>query len=41
MVQEFSTSFGNPITADGFLYGGIAMRGNLWRLVTSDTIGQK
>lgn len=32
MVQEFSTSYGSPITSDGFLYGGITMSGNLWRL---------
>lgn len=32
MVQEFSTSYGNAITADGLLYGGNTMTGNLWRL---------
>jgi Tol biopolymer transport system component len=31
-VQEFSTSYGNAITADGFLYGGGRLKANLWRL---------
>jgi hypothetical protein len=32
LVQEFSTSMGNAITADGFLYGGGVLTANLWRL---------
>ena len=32
VVQEFSTSYGNAITADGFLYGGGILKANLWRL---------
>jgi eukaryotic-like serine/threonine-protein kinase len=32
-VQEFSTSFGNAITSDGFLYGGVVVKANLWRLI--------
>ena len=33
MTQEFSNSFGNAITRDGFLYGGVDMRSNVWRLM--------
>ena len=32
LAQEFSTSMGNAITADGFLYGGGVLTANLWRL---------
>jgi Tol biopolymer transport system component len=38
--EQFSTSYGNPFTVDGFLYGGRRLRANLWRLIpagTSDT----
>jgi Tol biopolymer transport system component len=31
-LQEYSTSFGNAITSDGFLYGGGVLKANLWRL---------
>jgi hypothetical protein len=37
MTQEFSNSFGNSITRDGFLYGGVDMRGNIWRLTPAST----
>jgi hypothetical protein len=33
MLQQYSTSFGNAIPADGFLYGGRRFPGNLWRLL--------
>jgi eukaryotic-like serine/threonine-protein kinase len=33
LTQEFSTSYGNAIGPDGFLYGGSTMTGDLWRLV--------
>jgi len=33
LTQEFSTSFGNAMGPDGFLYGGSTMTGDLWRLV--------
>ena len=32
--QAMSTSFGNPITPDGFMYEDSNMIGNLWRLQT-------
>jgi len=35
VTQEFSNSYGNSVTRNGFLYGGIDIHGNLWRLVTS------
>jgi Tol biopolymer transport system component len=36
LAQEFSTSMGNAITADGFLYGGGVLTANLWRLPATD-----
>jgi Tol biopolymer transport system component len=33
LTQEFSTSYGNAIGPEGFLYGGSAMTGDLWRFV--------
>ena len=30
---EMSTSYGNPFSSDGFLYGTIRRRGNVWSLV--------
>jgi hypothetical protein len=33
VVQEFSTSYGNAISPNGFLYGGGRLRANLWRLL--------
>jgi hypothetical protein len=30
--QEFSTTFGNAISAQGFLYGGVTLKGNIFRL---------
>ena len=35
VTHEFSTSFGNAISADGFLYGGGNLKANLWRLTLS------
>jgi hypothetical protein len=35
LAQEFSTSIGDAITADGFLYGGGVLTANLWRLPAS------
>jgi hypothetical protein len=32
LAQEFSTSMGNAITDNGFLYGGGVLTANLWRL---------
>ena len=32
IVQELSTSFGNAISTNGFLYGGGTLNANLWRL---------
>ena len=32
IVQEFSTSYGNAISTNGFLYGGGTLKANLWRL---------
>ena len=40
MIQEFSTSFGSPITAEGLLYGGNTMKGNLWRLTMPAPAGR-
>jgi hypothetical protein len=33
IVQEFSTTFGNAITDEGFVYGATLLKANLWRLV--------
>jgi protein kinase-like protein len=30
--EQFSTSFGNPFTAQGFLYGARRLQANIWRL---------
>ena len=35
VMQEFSTSFGNAISAKGFLYGGGRLKANLWRLTVA------
>jgi len=35
--DQFSTSYGNAITADGFLYGAARQTGNIWRLLLSTT----
>jgi hypothetical protein len=31
--QDISTSFGNPITTDGFLFSDVEITGDVWRLV--------
>ncbi len=35
MADQFSTSYGNAITATGFLYGAQRLTGNIWRLLPS------
>ena len=32
VTQEFSTTFGNAISAKGFIYGGGVLKANVWRL---------
>ena len=40
MQEQFSTSYGNAITAEGFLYGGRRLRSNLWRLIPPGSQGR-
>jgi Tol biopolymer transport system component/predicted Ser/Thr protein kinase len=35
LTEEFSNSYGNAVTRNGFLYGALDLHGNVWRLVTA------